>query len=387
MDRRWLREPWGAVSPSSTSIGAGTGPVVLERGAIRVELALDPFGLDDPPLRPPPDAVRERVGRRRDGARPFHPVHRGGGRRRGAHARRARLPSRGARQLRRRCRRGADARRRPPRAAVGRGARGPRRSSWSSRPRACRCALALDWDRRSDERLVGLGARHEHPAGPDRADRPARRRSAIHRSRLPARDARRGRHPPGRLRADAVAAVQPRLRGLGPDRRQRHPLRPGRGAPVDLHPGGRGAAARDLLCAPSAAARLRQFCRRTGVPALLPEWGYGFWKSRDVYEHQDDALEDFRGFVEHRIPLDAIVLDSPWATQYNTWEFNPHQFPDAGDGDRAARRRRAHGRVGDTVGQRRLPRWPGPAATRVRAPAPRAGVQLRVRRRRPLLRP
>ncbi len=30
-----------------------------------------------------------------------------------------------------------------------------------------------------------------------------------------------------------------------------------------------------------------------------------------------------------RHPLDAVVLDSPWATQYNTWEFNPHQFPDA----------------------------------------------------------
>jgi alpha-glucosidase (family GH31 glycosyl hydrolase) len=48
-----------------------------------------------------------------------------------------------------------------------------------------------------------------------------------------------------------------------------------------------------------------------------------------VYEHQDDVLEDFDGFREHGIPLDAIVLDSPWATQYNSWEFNPHQFPDA----------------------------------------------------------
>jgi alpha-glucosidase (family GH31 glycosyl hydrolase) len=84
-----------------------------------------------------------------------------------------------------------------------------------------------------------------------------------------------------------------------------------------------------LLCASTPAARLREFCRRTGFPALLPEWGYGFWKSRDVYEHQDDVLEDFDGFAEHRIPLDAIVLDSPWATQYNSWEFNPYQFPDA----------------------------------------------------------
>ena len=84
-----------------------------------------------------------------------------------------------------------------------------------------------------------------------------------------------------------------------------------------------------LFCARTPAARLRAFCRLTGFPALLPEWGYGFWKSRDVHEHQDDVLDDHQGFRRYRIPLDAIVIDSPWATQYNTWEFNPHQFPDA----------------------------------------------------------
>jgi alpha-glucosidase (family GH31 glycosyl hydrolase) len=85
-----------------------------------------------------------------------------------------------------------------------------------------------------------------------------------------------------------------------------------------------------LLCDSTPAARLRAFCRVSGgVPALLPEWGYGFWKSRDVHEHQDDVLDDYHGFRRHEIPLDAIVIDSPWATQYNTWEFNPHQFPDA----------------------------------------------------------
>jgi alpha-glucosidase (family GH31 glycosyl hydrolase) len=85
----------------------------------------------------------------------------------------------------------------------------------------------------------------------------------------------------------------------------------------------------ELLCAPTPAARLRAFCRLTGFPAVMPEWGYGFWKSRDVHEHQDDVLDDFDGFRRCEIPLDAIVIDSPWATQYNTWEFNPHQFPDA----------------------------------------------------------
>jgi alpha-glucosidase (family GH31 glycosyl hydrolase) len=94
-----------------------------------------------------------------------------------------------------------------------------------------------------------------------------------------------------------------------------------------------------FLCQATPASRLRALCRLTGFPALLPEWGYGFWKSRDVYEHQDDVLEDFREFEKHRIPLDAIVIDSPWETQYNTWTFNPNQFPDA-EGLIAAMRRR-----------------------------------------------
>ena len=83
-----------------------------------------------------------------------------------------------------------------------------------------------------------------------------------------------------------------------------------------------------FFCARTPLARLRAFCRLTGFPALLPEWGYGFWKSRDIHEHQDDVLDDYEGFRRHHLPLDAIVIDSPWATQYNTWEFNPYQFPD-----------------------------------------------------------
>ena len=84
-----------------------------------------------------------------------------------------------------------------------------------------------------------------------------------------------------------------------------------------------------LLTHPTPAARLRAYLRLTGFPALLPEWAYGFWKSRDFHEHRDDVIEDWQRFREMGIPLDAIVLDSPWETQYNTWEFNPHQFPDA----------------------------------------------------------
>ena len=42
-----------------------------------------------------------------------------------------------------------------------------------------------------------------------------------------------------------------------------------------------------------------------------------------------DVEDDWRGYRDNELPLDAIVIDSPWETQYNTWRFNPHQFPDA----------------------------------------------------------
>ena len=170
-----------------------------------------------------------------------------------------------------------------------------------------------------------------HPVRPGRPRRAARRRPALHRPRLPAGDA--------RGRAGSRRATAPRCRGCCSSR--------GYGVLVQTDANGtrfdlagradlgldprrsRPAAARAPVRPPRPPRGCAHFCRLTGFPALLPEWGYGFWKSRDVHEHQDDVLDDFDGFRAHGIPLDAIVIDSPWATQYNTWEFNPHQFPDA----------------------------------------------------------
>ena len=86
------------------------------------------------------------------------------------------------------------------------------------------------------------------------------------------------------------------------------------------------------------------------------------------------------------MPLDAIVIDSPWETQYNTLGVQPPPVPGRAGADHAdARRRRAHGGVGHAMGQPRRRRRPGAARPRVRAPAPRARAQLRGgRARRPL---
>jgi alpha-glucosidase (family GH31 glycosyl hydrolase) len=99
-------------------------------------------------------------------------------------------------------------------------------------------------------------------------------------------------------------------------------------APAISQRGAAGPLRLHLFTALGPAARLRHYLRLTGLPALLPEWAYGHWKSRDIYFHQRDVLDDLEGYERNELALDAIVIDSPWETQYNTWRFSPHQFPD-----------------------------------------------------------
>ncbi len=126
-----------------------------------------------------------------------------------------------------------------------------------------------------------------------------------------------------------------------------------------------------LLCDRTPAARLRHYLRLTGLPALLPEWAYGHWKSRDVYEHQRDVIEDFEGYRAHRAAAgrDRDRLAVGDAVQHLALQPPPVPGP-ARDGRADARRRGADGRLGDAVGEPRLQRRPAPARPRVRAPAP-----------------
>ena len=371
MDRRRVAENLGACRcrPARLDRCRGAGPrSCSSAGELRSRSRCDPFAADDAPLGAAPDAGAGACGSPTGAAHDqFIQFTEGvladeGLEPRRAGQCRARACSRG---FGRPCRGvAAELLRRRRRERLRVGVLEDRRRDWRFDGRGHAAAARAGLGPALGGAPGRAGRAPLHAAGPDRAGRPARRRSAIHRSGLPARDAPAGRDPPGRLRAGAVAALEPRLRGLVQTEANGtrfdlagERIRSRRGPPP-------GRCGLTLLCARTAGRAASPAVPDDRVPALLPEWGYGFWKSRDVYEHQDDVLEDFRGFRRTGIPLDAIVIDSPWETQYNTWKFNPHQFPDAGDDHGDARRRGADGRVGDAVDQRRFPRRPDPAAGR-----------------------
>jgi alpha-glucosidase (family GH31 glycosyl hydrolase) len=197
--------------------------------------------------------------------------------------------------------------------------------------------LAADWDARAEEHFAGLGARHalrvdhagrEIQLGADRAytgpDCPA---DLLADGGVPQGDC----APAPWLQSSRGYALWAQGHGNG----MRFEL--GADKTVVSARARAGPLRLTLFSDPSPAARLRRYLHASGLPPVLAEWGYGFWKSRDVYSHQDDVEDDVDGCRRHGVPLDAVVLDSPWETQYNTWEPNPHQFTDFTDMVRAFR--------------------------------------------------
>ena len=71
---------------------------------------------------------------------------------------------------------------------------------------------------------------------------------------------------------------------------------------------------------------LKSYIKLTGKPKLPPEWVFAPWKSRDNYYSTKDVLEDVDMMRKLDIPMSVLVLDSPWETAYNDFNFNETQF-------------------------------------------------------------
>ena len=73
---------------------------------------------------------------------------------------------------------------------------------------------------------------------------------------------------------------------------------------------------------------LERFTGMVGRAQLPPYWAFAPWKSRNWHPDAAAVYEDVDRYRQLGLPASVLVIDSPWATNYNTFEINRLQFPD-----------------------------------------------------------
>ena len=67
-----------------------------------------------------------------------------------------------------------------------------------------------------------------------------------------------------------------------------------------------------------------------GQRAILPPyWAFAPWQARDFHQNDAQVREDVDKTRELGLPASVILIDSPWTTAYNSYQFNAKQFDDA----------------------------------------------------------
>ncbi len=73
---------------------------------------------------------------------------------------------------------------------------------------------------------------------------------------------------------------------------------------------------------------LERYTGLVGRAKLPPYWAFAPWKSRNWHPDTTAVYEDIDRYRQLGLPASVLVLDSPWATNYNTFQMNRLQFPD-----------------------------------------------------------
>src|SRR5439155_4183808 len=64
-------------------------------------------------------------------------------------------------------------------------------------------------------------------------------------------------------------------------------------------------------------------------PPLTPRWVYEPWVWEDEENSAQALLTLVDQYRQRNIPVGAVIVDSPWQTNYNTFVFGPN-YPDPG---------------------------------------------------------
>ncbi len=71
---------------------------------------------------------------------------------------------------------------------------------------------------------------------------------------------------------------------------------------------------------------LDRFTALTGRTQLPPYWAFAPWKARDAHRNDEDVYEDIEKTRTLGLPASVLLIDSPWATNFNTFDINRKQF-------------------------------------------------------------
>jgi alpha-D-xyloside xylohydrolase len=74
---------------------------------------------------------------------------------------------------------------------------------------------------------------------------------------------------------------------------------------------------------------LDAFTALAGRSMLPPYWAFAPWLGRDYDQNQEQVIHDVDRARTLGLPASVLLIDSPWATGYNSYKFNPRQFDDA----------------------------------------------------------
>ncbi len=73
---------------------------------------------------------------------------------------------------------------------------------------------------------------------------------------------------------------------------------------------------------------LEAFTKLTQRAIVPPYWAFAPWMGRDFHRSEADVRQDVDRTRELGLPASVILIDSPWATAYNSYKWNTQQFSD-----------------------------------------------------------
>jgi alpha-glucosidase (family GH31 glycosyl hydrolase) len=67
---------------------------------------------------------------------------------------------------------------------------------------------------------------------------------------------------------------------------------------------------------------------QTKKPPITPRWAFGHIVWEDSINTQQAAISLVEGYLRRNIPVSGIIIDSPWSTAYNNFNWNTVRYPD-----------------------------------------------------------